>query len=424
MEYELMKNHIVNEMEAVNKKFQSFMGFLPDWEEMKNYLTSDTGKKIFYFDSKLKEQDKGDKKSVYAWVDTGYCKNRIPIFLSLINHDGEYSGYYIGTAKNLMEGMCNKDPYHIKEIRRNFDFFNRKLNKIMEKRARIDKVGDEICKVKVCDIAEIMKTNVFDKVDTKKSDGTLDEKISKQYSDVTEEIYNALLYPNWKSMDGLDTYIKVIGRRISQLMAQDRSEYYEKNRMNSVVVNTGLMDQFGSDYLVLYKYHVKQECYVAARVMHSKVDYIEEGFFREQSGIRIKPISFWNEGQNQYLSITYDDLDINSRCLSHVVERSIERLPEVFQGLSADRIVQTLRNAIEVGFRFLEKDRHCAKAIYSGGKISWLLPFRVNTSYDEEPELVIVISESTEFYEVKTILPYDDEVKDKITALSLYHQCW
>ena len=194
MEYELMKNHIVNEMEAVNKKFQSFMGFLPDWEEMKNYLTSDTGKKIFYFDSKLKEQDKGDKKSVYAWVDTGYCKNRIPIFLSLINHDGEYSGYYIGTAKNLMEGMCNKDPYHIKEIRRNFDFFNRKLNKIMEKRARIDKVGDEICKVKVCDIAEIMKTNVFDKVDTKKSDGTLDEKISKQYSDVTEEIYLSLIH--------------------------------------------------------------------------------------------------------------------------------------------------------------------------------------------------------------------------------------
>jgi hypothetical protein len=42
----------------------------------------------------------------------------------------------------------------------------------------------------------------------------------------------------------------------------------------------------------------------------------------------------------------------------------------------------------------------------------------------EEPELVLVVRRNKEFYEIKTIIPYDDELKDRITALSLYNGLW
>lgn len=40
------------------------------------------------------------------------------------------------------------------------------------------------------------------------------------------------------------------------------------------------------------------------------------------------------------------------------------------------------------------------------------------------PELVMVVRRSGDFYEIKTILSYDDELKDRITALSLYSKLW
>ena len=56
--------------------------------------------------------------------------------------------------------------------------------------------------------------------------------------------------------------------------------------------------------------------------------------------------------------------------------------------------------------------------------MTWLLPMHVNADFTEEPELVMVICKMDEFYEVKTILPYDNDLKDRITALSLYSKLW
>ena len=52
------------------------------------------------------------------------------------------------------------------------------------------------------------------------------------------------------------------------------------------------------------------------------------------------------------------------------------------------------------------------------------MPFHINTDLLEEPELVLIIRKNHEFFEVKTILPYDDKMKDRITSLSLYSKLW
>ena len=84
-------------------------------------------------------------------------------------------------------------------------------------------------------------------------------------SNVTEAIYGRLLFPNWKSMKGLDRYIKIIGARITQLVDAGRTEYFVANKTKSAIVNTGMMDLFGNDFLVLYRYYEKvQDVYRGA----------------------------------------------------------------------------------------------------------------------------------------------------------------
>ena len=63
---------------------------------------------------------------------------------------------------------------------------------------------------------------------------------------------------------------------------------------------------------------------------------------------------------------------------------------------------------------------------YSGksGTISWFMPLHIDAPLSEDPELVMVVRRSGDFYEIKTILSYDDELKDRITALSLYSKLW
>lgn len=84
------------------------------------------------------------------------------------------------------------------------------------------------------------------------------------------------------------------------------------------------------------------------------------------------------------------------------------------------------RNELMMGLRMLQHDRSYVKLLYSAkcGKAMWLLPFHINNSIMEDPELVMVITKSGEFYHVKTIYGYTDYVKDKITALSLYSKVW
>ena len=96
------------------------------------------------------------------------------------------------------------------------------------------------------------------------------------------------------------------------------------------------------------------------------------------------------------------------------------------QNVEANKIASHLSEALERGIKMQMRDHSYAKANYSGkeGNISWMMPLHINANLTEEPELVMVIRKKGEFYEVKTILPFDDEVKDRITALSLYSKLW
>lgn len=421
MEYILTQDLIIDEREVVESRFLSIKGFDISFDKVKEFLLSELETKIFYFNNNLCARQKNDKDVLFAWIDTGYVTDKNEaIFISLVKRADYFSGHFIGTGKYLVNRICEKNPYFIKSIRENHKKFTEKYSKIINKRSRREyesNFGIENCEVKVQPVEEVTS------VERSSSSIERREEFYKRYTDVTEEIYESLLFPTWNSINGLDTYLKVVGRRISQLVEQNETSYFVQNDIKSVVANTGLMDIYGNDILVVYKYHMNKAYYVASRVINSKSDYSEEGFTREQSCQKIKPIKFFDKGA-EYFEASLDDFDINTKSLRHIVEERVDRFPDCLKKESTEQIALAVMNSIEQGLKIQERDNSYARAIYSDGKISWLMPLRVNASFTEDPELVLVIRKIGEFYEVKTILPYDDETKDKITALTLYRKLW
>lgn len=249
--------------------------------------------------------------------------------------------------------------------------------------------------------------------------------IQKEVSDVTKDIFDQLLFPRWESIEGLDRYIKIIGIRLKQLIEQQKTEYYIENALNYVVVNTGLVDTLGNDTLVIYRKFIKTDHYEAYKRITRKMDLLDNRFSKEDSKKKIKPISFFDDGENLF-NPTWDDIDFNQECLFHIINERRERLPEEYQNMDNHLIANSLIEALHMSVDIFQKDHHFAKASYSGkyGVVSWFLPLYLKKQCTEKPELVVAIRKVGDYYESKTILQYNSEMKDKFRALSLYGEIW
>lgn len=190
------------------------------------------------------------------------------------------------------------------------------------------------------------------------------------------------------------------------------------------------MDKFGNDFLVLYRMNLSGKFseygnYKPEKLIRSKADFMSNEFTKDQAIRGISPISFIDEDVKDFCP-SIEDFDLDTKDLCHMIEERRSRFPDNLQSVSSVEITSKLRNELMMGLRMLQHDRSYVKLLYSAkcGKAMWLLPFHINTSIMEDPELVMVITKSGEFYHVKTIYGYTDYVKDKITALSLYSKVW
>lgn len=393
----------------------------------------------FYFDEKMNLKEEGDRNIKYLWLDTGLEEpNKRPIFLSLLYRDGYFVGHYTGDWKFLSGNIAAYFPSNTRMINENVRKFELKYNKRIEKR-KIKHLTEKYAKSNAEEIRQIeapqttlaknMVENGIRFLDLHTIEPQIESK-SKEVNEaaipaeITSSVADLLMINNWKSMKGLDRYIKVIGSRISQLIEQNKSEYYILNNIKSAVVNTGLLNQFGADIYVLYRLNVTHKVYSAYKILESKTDYLENGFTREQISRDIIPISFFDD--EEYFSATIDDFDVNHRSLLHIIEERRERFPENVRNLSSNTIATKINNALELGLKMQKRDRNYAKPTYSSKtkSISWMMPLHINRELTEEPELVLVIRKNKEFYEIKTLIAYDDDMKDRITALSLYNGLW
>lgn len=410
-------NIIITGVEQVIKNLERCVGFEVKIEDIIAHI--ETNKNVFfYIDNKLNSSMCEQADSLYVWIDTGLKNGKKPIFISLVRKQNVYEGYYVGDAERLAESMVAFNPIHRKNIYVNLPRFKDKFNKKQE--SHVNGVIKETVRTSNVIFRFVKSEN--DKKDEKDS---VDKK--EKIRDLYTEIFNSLLINNWKSIKGLERFIKIIGCRVEQLIDAKKDEYYILNNIKSVVVKTGLLDKFATDILVLYKWNVKYNGYVAEKMIKSKKELVEEGFKKSEIQKNIKTITFF-DGDEVLKGVRMEDFDLNSECLKHILEDRKDRFPQEFSGFTTDFFAGKLRESLAMGLKILEHDIHYAKPSYSAKtkSITWFMPLYVYRSLSEKPELVLAIRMDSEqiYYEVKTVLPYNDEIMDRITALSLYGTSW
>lgn len=244
---------------------------------------------------------------------------------------------------------------------------------------------------------------------------------------ITTTISDNLLFPKFQTKEGLARFLKIIGKRVLQFVKNKQDEYYVMNPMKYVVVNSGMMDLYCKDVYLMYKYFPNYDAYILERLITSKQDIVDEHFTKTQASKEIKPICFFDEGQDVFAPV-FEDVDLNNYDLNHIIEMRRDRFPDDIASISEERLASMITTAVERSLKMQQRDHHFAKASYSGssGKICWLLPLHINASLKEEPELVMVVFKPlySAFWQIKTVLPYDDCIKDRITATGLYSKVW
>lgn len=431
MEFEITQNLIINEMEKVEKNIKRYLQQIEkvDFARIKEFVNSDEDT-VLYLDAELKICSLNSKDVKYAWLDSGYGSEEDPVFLSLVKYDEIFEGHYVGTASYLANGIADNYGKNKSKIHKNalccLKKYIQKSKKHDRNRIKSEKITlENINRVLGAEISNGQnienRLSVINQPATEKSF----EDNEKTLTPVTQRIYDNLLFPNWQSINGLDRYIKIIGTRIEQLIEKDKKEFFVKNNIRSVIVNTGLMDTYGRDYLLLYKYHVKKSTYVADDIISSKQDCIEQGFSTKDME-NIKPISFWDSNEEFFDAATLEDFDFTPQTLKHVIEERRERFPEYVQKESPDQVLFRLKQGLERGLKMQMRDSSFVKASYSAKEksISWLMPFYIENEIKQEPEMVLVIRKVKEFYEIKTVYAYDSDTKDRITAMYLYGNVW
>ena len=350
----------------------------------------------YYIDEKLHIYPEEQPNCTYLWLRTGeYDINDKPLFISLLHKgDGFYSGLYVGSPDYLMSSAARFLKIQKSDEKAALTKFYAKLEKHLSE-----------------------KTDVMDE--------TLEEGDSKpmEFERLTGTIAARITDNPWSTDLGLDRYLKMLGRRAGELLEKDESRYFILNASKSLIINIGLKDEYGIDILVLYKWHEKDQSYFPDQIIESKTDIMNARFTREQALQIIKPIRFFSkEDVALPETLSMNDMDITHFALNHIIEERRQRIPEDLRNLPKEELATRIRTCIEVGIRQQNTDGDFIKPNYSAStrNISWLIPTNLHDPERfTEPEVAILFSKSEYFYKVRTILVYDDQLKDRIITMSV-----
>ena len=418
MEYSIGKDIIVDDPQMMLSILTKETGIEDiDLKDIAEFIESQKGTK-FYFDNALNGQNPLEARTriMYLWVDSGFVNEQgQALFISLLNRNGYYSGHFVGTSGYLAGKVVGYWPENKAKIIENELRFREKFKRKSEGREIPNLMG------RYKKIVEVKANKVTPPTESQSK--------SKSYwesdtLDITKEINQLLLVNNWRSIKGLDRYIKIIGARIPQLIAKNKTEYYFLNHLKSAVINTGLIDRFGRYICVIYRKHLTYNLYVPQMIAERRADYSHEGF-EQTNGESLLPISFFDD--EKFFSATIEDLDITPRSFLHILEERRDRLPEQLKTLSDMALANRIKEAVDTALKFQRCDPTYIKPSYTGteGIVVWLVPLHIDDrKIGGEPDLVLIFKKMGSFYEAKTILRYDDSVKDRLTALCLYGRLW
>ena len=416
-------NIILDDTDTISTYLQQKSGIKKiNLDDMVSFIENESHTK-FFMDKNLVGCE--EKDAAYVWLDTGFIDNwKHPLFISCLSKSGYFAGHIIGDADWLTKTAAAF--FKIKEnIRRErLARFIEKYNRKIESRETQNLMDTYTAKAPSPGVPAPVQ-GPKNSINTPNEFEIKKYWENKQVSDLTKDVANQIIINKWHSIDGLDRYIKVIGARLMQLVRVKKEQYYVMNKIQSVVCNTGLLNHFGEDVYILYRINLGYNFYTPYKIIMSKTQYIDEGFTKEQASLKLEPITFFDDA-NHGFNVSIEDINFNQHDWIHIIQERRARFPVALQNVPDLSLIGQIKQCLEIGLKLQKRDGSYAKPIYSAstGSVSWVLPFFANGNFMANPELVMVIAKYGEFYQLKTILPYDDEVKDKIMDMSIYSRMW
>ena len=379
---------------------------------------------IFYLDKNIGIV-KNKNEAIYAWIDCGYRipESGIPIFISLIKEKKEkiFKGYFVGTAPYFRDRYKRgKKRTVINRIEINLQKFNNYYTKIISTREIPFLIGPK----KIVAMPTSMNTNNSGFVirNIQKESGEIQMTIKQESTveQIANEIFHRSIIKIWNTPEGVQQYLKVIASRIKTLIKEKKEEFYQSNHKDMVIINSGILDPFGQDYYLCYQ--KEDSVFNVVGIVKDKSFYCQYAFEQPKD---LKMIQFFDEDNKEFKP---NEIPVQCSYMNrvHIIEERIQRFPEKWQTKSALDLAESLHKAIDFGIKMQEKNPFFAKAYYSAKKqsISWVLPYHLDRDINEEPELVIVIARCKYAYEVKTVLKFDEHVKERMKITSLYQNVW
>lgn len=316
-------------------------------------------------------------KAIYAWIDTGRTYQGHKLFISLYRPTltDDFEGFYVGTAKPLIsQTELYKAPADNKE---------RLISK---------------CKSHVTAIYSREPVN----------------------TDLAESVRDTLLLDNWATLDGLDRYIKVIGDKLHCLVQRNigAGKYYILNSVKDAVVNTGLLNSYGVPVYILYKNNSARDSYQATLIVDSTSTMIRCGFAVEDDRTRLLAIDFRVGFTVEPMTLA--NCDVTMRGLDHITGVRGTRLPD---DVTPSSVYMSINKAVGLW----ACDPFYARISYNAQEhnLSWYLPLHINIPLTEKPNLIAVFTYSPDIklYSLRTVLPCDDVIRDRVLVMNLYTPC-
>lgn len=261
------------------------------------------------------------------------------------------------------------------------------------------------------------------------------ETVSVVKDSAIHQLYNRLLIKecwNKKTLGDLTDYIKYLYKKVSCETSKtpiktSGNGYILSSDQSMVCINTGLLDCFGNDLMIVAPTNTSVTKFIkAVSIITSKSGLISLGFNKNSIEILPKPVKFYTDKTELIFSGDLKDFDLDSISkLTHIVKERKFRIPEKYSGMSQEAIAQMVKNSIIQGFRIADRDYRYFVPMFNFEReqIQFLAPIYLDGRLIGEPDVVAIIGETNGFYTLNTIITVED-AKNNARLLTLPGGIW
>ena len=359
---------------------------------------------VRYFTSNYDELSQYESGRAAMWLHSGYSnRNGEPIYVQFTG-GVPWQGALVGTEDEILsyQEACKSG-----RIQKTLDRLQSELNVDLSKLQGISLSSDE----------RDTETSVIENMQKSSETQSKTEAFAMA-------LHEKLLIPNSWTVEYLENYIYLLVSRLNNMLSKGISvePYVSYNSDSSLaLINSGLLDSFGKYIMLLLKAH-RRENNVPVEFKHNeisiaggKASLVGCGFSKEVLNSIPERVSFYSDASELLFKGSIDDFDLdNSERLTHCILDRRDRFPEEYQGLTEESVYSDMVRAIELAIELNKYDRNYIKPIYGVKRdmIQFVIPYHIRCNFQKKPELGLLVSYIDGFWQVMTVLDYDNVLKD------------